>query len=150
LDKLPVCKSYKGYDEIMLTGGEPTLKLELLRDTISDIRKHNPVARIYVYTSNIFFILNILVDWVDGVTLTLHNNRDSSLLQTFESTMPCLDLLINPCAKNIITAHVPKSLRLNVFRGVRVPELRNDWIIKKDIVWIKNCPLPKDEIFMRL
>jgi hypothetical protein len=43
-----------------------------------------------------------------------------------------------------------KSLRLNVFKGVSVPKTWSNWIVKKNMVWIKNCPLPEDEVFMKL
>jgi hypothetical protein len=45
---------------------------------------------------------------------------------------------------------VGKSLRLNVFKGVSLAELNlSCWKVKPNIKWIKNCPLPEDEVFMR-
>jgi hypothetical protein len=44
-----------------------------------------------------------------------------------------------------------KSLRLNVFHGISLKGIDTScWIIKKDMKWIKNCPLPKDEVLKRL
>ena len=42
-------------------------------------------------------------------------------------------------------------MRLNIFHNVDIAKIDLvKWIVKKDITWIKNCPLPKDEVFMRL
>jgi hypothetical protein len=49
-----------------------------------------------------------------------------------------------------------KSFRLNIFREVnlRAPAYHPFheypiWQIKDDMVWIKDCPLPRDEVLMR-
>jgi hypothetical protein len=46
------------------------------------------------------------------------------------------------------------SLRLHIFEGIDISKLDDidlkNWKIKKNIKWIKNCPLPQDEVFMRL
>jgi hypothetical protein len=38
---------------------------------------------------------------------------------------------------------------LNIFKGIETPKVEG-WKIKNNIVWIKNCPLPEDEIFGKL
>ena len=44
-----------------------------------------------------------------------------------------------------------KSLRLNIFKGIPLLLYSNvNWKIKDNIEWMKDCPLPKDEVFMRL
>jgi len=44
------------------------------------------------------------------------------------------------------------SLRLNIFKGIYIPEVvdLSLWKVKKDMEWISNCPLPEDEVFMKL
>ena len=44
-----------------------------------------------------------------------------------------------------------RSLRLNIFKNVKLPnnlDLRY-WNTKLNMEWIKDCPLPKNETFMR-
>ena len=41
------------------------------------------------------------------------------------------------------------SMRLNIFKGVEVGKLELDWIVKDNIVWIKDCPLPEGETLMK-
>ena len=43
-----------------------------------------------------------------------------------------------------------KSLRLNVFKGVDLTGIDlSRWQVKPDIEWIKDCPLPGDEVLKR-
>ena len=132
LDNLPICRSYKEYDEIMITGGEPTLFSIKLEHLIKDIRLVNKSAKIFLYTTQIKRASKFDLD---GITLTLHTYEDVLAFEHFEQFH-----------KNF---KIP-FLRLNVFRGIPVPPHYNNWIVKKDIEWIKNCPLPKDEVFMRI
>ena len=128
LKALPVCEDFSPYKEILLTGGEPLLYPYLTRLIISDIRETSN-SRIFVYTAkvdNLKEALRTLND-LDGMTVTLHTQED---------VKPFLEF-----ARNINYIHY--SLRLNVFKGIvinRVP----GWVIKKNITWIPNCPLPSD------
>ena len=135
LDNLPVCTDYSLYDEIIITGGEPTLRNDLVF-IITEIKKVNPTAKILMYTANCkysVFLSALVMLYLDGITVTLHTKRDLRSFVEFETGLP----------KN------NKSLRLNVFKGVPVPALKHNWIVKSNITWIKNCPLPEDEVFMR-
>lgn len=138
LDKLPVCKSYKGYDEIMITGGEPLLDPLLVERVIENISSTNHKAKIILYTGNPFLLACFAVSIPEislyGITLTLHNNLDAKIFRMFEDKIEIEGA----------------SLRLNVFKGVKIPTLYNPGNVKDNITWIKNCPLPKNEIFMRL
>jgi hypothetical protein len=140
LKNLPIVTSYKGYEKILITGGEPLLTPSLLFLTIESIQEENPSAKIYLYTANvaradlIFAFLAIL----DGVTVTLHEQQD-----VFDF-VKLNDLLLG---QGIIN----KSLRLNVFKGINISYGNLSlWKVKNDIEWIKDCPLPRDEVFMRL
>lgn len=139
LRALPVCDTFKDYECIILTGGEPMLKPQLIKETVEKIRQETN-APIYVYTawSKDPIMLLWLLNFVDGITLTLHTRKD---IEPF--------LWLN----SILTAQFVKgkSLRLNVFSGIDLKDADlSKWVVKKDIKWIKNCPLPKDEVFMRL
>jgi len=140
LDALPVCKDFRGYDEIILTGGEPMLKMELVKRTILKIRKESN-AKIYMYTAAVEQYENFtdLLDLLDGITLTLHEQKDADNFKKLDYIYICGRFWV----------YKLKSLRLNVFEGINFKASIN-WIIKDNIKWIKNCPLPSDEVFMKL
>ena len=49
------------------------------------------------------------------------------------------------------TSFKSKSLRLNIFKGIDYSSIDTSlWDIKDNIEWIKNCPLPKNEVFQKL
>jgi hypothetical protein len=145
LNKLPVITSFKKYDEIILTGGEPLLLDYIVLKTIywRISRSCKKKCKIYLYTAqtkNITKFINVLIEITDGITLTLHEQKD---IPSF--------IKLNKKLNKISNLFKIKSMRLNIFKGV---ELENtdisNWKVKKDIEWIENCPLPKNEIFMRL
>lgn len=138
LAALPECTSYAGYDEVLITGGEPLLRPKLVQDVIWQIRQQNPSTRIYVYTAKLFPVgaaMNIL-RIADGVTVTLHEQSDVGQFGFFNAGLP--EYLI-----------MRRSLRLNVFKGVDLNLNTDGWVVKRDLEWQKDCPLPADEIFMR-
>lgn len=139
LAALPVCKSFVGYDQIMLTGGEPMLQPRLVLDTVERIRKETTTP-IYLYTAyreDPFRLLNVLTK-VDGMTLTLHTKKDVEPFYVLNRLIEKFN-------------YKPKSLRLNVFHGIGLGDIDlSRWQVKKDMRWIKECPLPTDEVFMRL
>lgn len=140
LESIPVVGSFEGYGEIMLTGGEPMLRPGLIIDTIMAIRKQNETAKIYLYTAYLPLQLLFVLTLINGVVVTLHDQSDVDNFMSFDfafSRQP---------------HHSSRSLRLNVFDGVSLADikLKCDWKIKKNIKWIKNCPLPEGEEFKRL
>jgi len=143
LSRLPIVSSYTGYDEIMITGGEPLLELDKLYSTILHIREQNLACKIYVYTAlqpiNIMAIISVL-GYIDGLRFTLHEQLD---VMPFEELVRIIALAT--------TYAQTKSLSVNIFRGIKYNrEKLIGWTIKDNIVWIKDCPLPKGETFMRL
>ena len=137
LNNLPIVTSFKDFDEILITGGEPIIRWKRVIDIIKKIREENKSVKIYMYCALIYHnaLFNKLFPLLDGITLTLHTQEDKEIL--FQEI---------PYFKDI-----KKSLRLNVFKGVDISDLDlSNWKIKENIKWIKNCPLPQDEVFMRL
>jgi len=112
---------------------------ELVEHVIFEIRKVSSVP-IFMYTAKTdspWKLYDLLI-LLDGITVTLHNKDD--VLPFF-----CFKYLLEECRVN------SKSLRLNVFKGVDAGNMRLDgWIVKKDITWIPNCPLPAGEVLMRI
>lgn len=138
LSALPVCTSFSGYEQVILTGGEPLLEPDLVREAVAEIRRQTR-APIYLYTAwrNDPWLLHNILTLVDGVTLTLHTRKDVEPFKAFNKI-----LRVMGCSG--------KSLRLNVFHGVSLgDEDVSAWEVKRDIRWIKDCPLPTDEVFMR-
>ena len=144
VDNLPVCDSYYGYDEIILTGGEPMLYPKKLCAAIHSIRKVTiaPVrVPIYVYTADVTNLLlaQVVAVMSDGLTVTLHEQSDVADFIKFASALD-----EHSAAKGL-------SLRVNVFAGVDLdPDaFPSYWKVKDGIEWIDNCPLPKGEVLMR-
>ncbi len=137
--ELPVCLSYDGYEEVLLTGGEPMLEPEFVEEVIAEIRQVNPKAKVYLYTAKVEDITAAvrLLNKLDGMTVTLHTQGDVDPFAEF--------------VKAVNLYHTYKSLRLNVFKGVDIRHLKDlyKWCVKSEVEWIKNCPLPSDEVFMR-
>lgn len=135
---LPTIDSFEGYDEILITGGEPLLYLKKLRDLILNIKKVTDTP-IYIYTALIVAIPALLHLPIDGYTVTLHDKDDLDKFETLEK-----HIILNRGEYN------KKSMRLNIFKGIEPDIQYKNWKIKKDMVWIKDCPIPDGEEFKRL
>jgi hypothetical protein len=141
LSKLPIADQFNGYDEIMITGGEPLLDVVKTIAIITELHVAT-YAPIFVYTAKLEPASDVLAVLImaDGITVTLHEQND------FDKWLHLDDAL----------AHFPdlfsdKSLRLNIFKNVKIPEGTDlsRWQVKDKIVWIDPCPLPNDEVFMQ-
>lgn len=148
IKSLPVPTSFKDFEEIIITGGEPLLHRIKLLDLVSLIRNET-TAPIILYTAlldNPEFIIQLLyMNMIDGLTITLHENEDKFPLFTF------LGVLMSsfPFTQE-------KTLRINIFEEVELSLLEKAMLlqspfkIKSGIRWITNCSLPNDEVLMRL
>jgi len=138
LDSLPYINTFYGYNKIIITGGEPMLYIEKLKTLIVEIRKQNKKAEIIVYTaktkraSDLIDILYL----VDGLTITLHEKYDIEPFFYFAGWV---------LAKNL----THKLLRVNIFKNVGDVIKLDDWSYKTNIEWIKNCPVPRNEILAK-
>ena len=140
LKNLPIApKSYYEFQQILLTGGEPLIKPEFTERVIREVinRTH---ASVYLYTAKIddIYLVKYLLRFLNGITVTLHDNNDAS------------DFL--KLCKNLFNNDIrDKSLRVNIFKNVNVREEQIPfyWKVKSNIEWIKNCPLPEGEVFMK-
>lgn len=140
LKALPVCEDLTGWNEVIMTGGEPMLVPKRIIDTALAI-PHG--TRILVYTAKIdnpTATLGVL-SMVHGMTITLHDQAD----------VPAFIDLNNLMDKWFMYWMDFRTLRLNVFKGVELPSDLHlgRWAVKRDIEWIPNCPLPRGEVFMR-
>ena len=144
LNNLPVVDDFSKYDEIIITGGEPLdmMTRQATLHLIDYIYTWYKEKTIILYTATGSGILWLFKQTeVNGITYTIHDESE-------------IDNLYDVVEYFNAEAHwYPRiSLRLNVFKGINIPENidLSLWTIKKDIEWIKNCPLPEDEVFMRM
>lgn len=137
LDGLETENDYAKYDQIMLTGGEPMLRPLFVAKVIYEIRVQTS-APIYLYTADVRRpqVVLFLLRYLAGLTITLHEQSDVAAFKAFS-------LFLSDQEKR-------KSLRLNVFAGIDLSRANTvDWIVKRDIEWIHNCPLPENEVFCK-
>jgi hypothetical protein len=85
----------RGYENIVITGGEPLLfpeyTAELITDLFLDARVSkdawaHKTPRIYLYTTLWHPCLNRIYAWLDGVTFTLHSGAGTAELMDFDRT----------------------------------------------------------------
>lgn len=132
------------YDEIFITGGEPLLFYDEVVGFIKALRLITK-AKIYLYTAHIAcgsaMALVDMIKITDGITLTLHEERDWGYFLQFEFA-----------TKDNPEYFEGKSLRLNIFKEVNpdLTKISPKWRVKSDIEWIENCPLPTNEVLMKV
>ena len=138
-EALPRVEAFTGYKSIILTGGEPLLHPDMVRELIRGIRSVcDPDTRLLLYTAKYDINSVSKVLWLlDGMTITLHDQDDVEPFMRLYAWM-----LTGNEAEG-------KSMRLNVFAGIDVPDVTDIFAIKRDIVWKENCPLPEGEVLMR-
>jgi pyruvate-formate lyase-activating enzyme len=132
------------YRMVMITGGEPLLFPVQVLHLCAEIREKSE-AKIILYTALSKVgesLLYLAYNYIDGMTLTLHQQEDVA---------PFL-VLNREFLKFQSTKLKDKLLRLNIFKGITLPKDTDLslWKIKKEIEWIKNCPLPEGEELLRL
>ena len=126
-------KDYSKYDEIYLTGGEPLLYSESLLQLIKYIKQFNKPIFVYTaYTKNINSIIDIIKN-TDGITFTIHKNKDKYFFYKLSRYIVSYGL-------------TDKSLRVNIFNNINIENIPPFWKVKNNIKWIKDCPLPENEV----
>jgi hypothetical protein len=154
LNKLPVCKSYNGYDEIIITGGEPLLKEGLLYSAIGKIPENTPII-LYTAKFDCPYLIRRVTEHISGITVTFHNQLDVYKFYLSMSTVVG-NYGRSPLRNYFHRRKFAGKLRVNVFKGIDwkpliklIPDFNKFWKVKDTITWIKDCPLPDDEVFMR-
>lgn len=145
LDNLPVCKDFSPYDEIYITGGEPMLNPIKVAMFCRDLQQVYPNIKLYMYTAYLNDPNNLinLIYYLDGITLTLHTAQDIAPFYVFEQALK-ENIQGDP------EYFKSKTFYLNIFKEVGHVEPSKIWTrVKKDMVWIENCPLPEGEILMK-
>lgn len=131
----PTIKNFSGYNEVILTGGEPMLKPNLVIEVAKKFLKEDVRTKIYLYTAKVDNLhdMHAVLHYLDGVTITLHKQNDVLPFMFFAQQYRFL------CETY--------SMRLNIFKDIKVPEeFLEGWQVKDNIEWIDNCPVPEDEL----
>jgi hypothetical protein len=140
ISELPVCTSFRGYDEIIFTGGEPMLFPEVTWAAAARARGQAAgLVPIYVYTAlpRAISAIERTLYITDGICLTIHEQGDVADFNTLQRRLGRYEWVRE------------KSMRLNVFRGVTGYSPLPWWKVKEDIVWIRDCSMPEGEVLMR-
>lgn len=124
------------FDALIFTGGEPMMRTDRLWRLIVNI---NFIKPMYLYTAlpctgN---FASLIYRQLTGYTLSIHTQND---IENFLSNQRIIesDLRNTP------------SLRLNIEENVKIPPLDlSKWKVKI-IQMVDSCPLPSDEVLMRL
>lgn len=139
MSTVPHALDFKGYREIILTGGEPLLYPDMVRELTCGIRSiADPDTRVLLYTANYDSNAHSKTLYaLDGMTITLHEQADVEPFMYLYAWMLYTKV------------HIGKTMRLNVFEGITHPNVSDVFSVKSGIRWIKNCPLPEGEVLMR-
>jgi organic radical activating enzyme len=130
--KLITFEQLLDFDEIYITGGEPMLYIEELKNLINILKKSNKTVFLYTALPHPYSDFIEILNMVDGLTLTLHDIADYKLFQAYD---------LNKLVPN------NKQLRLNVFPKIKINS--DVWDVRPKI-WIKDAPLPDGEEFVKL
>lgn len=123
-------------DEIMITGGEPSLltprEFYKILGQIHRVRK--PSARVYLYTA--LYVPWLPLEALDGIQYTLHTT--SSIIDV---------AAVKDLENRFVGLSKDFSSRLRIVKGLQyqvhiTPPL---WSSVKLQEWIPDCPLPRDE-----
>jgi len=126
------------YDEIIITGGEPMLKVNRTILIIKQIKKINPKAKIYLYTALFREEMHDIIKLVDGIQISLHAEADCEDVVGFEKfEHMALDYYHDKTFRAYIEPKVAHRLFIN-------PKVWTRLEIKP---WMEegNCPLPSHE-----
>lgn len=132
------------FDEIIITGGEPLLYPDQLIETILEIRNQSPYSKILLYSAwdgeeDLFMPI---FECIDGLTYTIHEKKD----------VDCFLEIANLYYHRFKDYNL--SLRVNIFSDVHLPENEKElyqfWSIRHGKTFLENCPLPKNETFVKM
>lgn len=125
-----------GFDQVMITGGEPMLFPKRVKQLIQDIRTLNPAASIFLYTALATPALGDIIDIIDGIHFTLHAEVTVQDILDFWRFQGLLE-------------NKTGSYRLYIDSEVRrmIPIVPNLWTRLEVKAWIKEgeCALPENE-----
>lgn len=139
------------YDEIILTGGEPMLIPERAVELIHRLKFEGYKGKLWLYTANSrrlkrHWAVEMLLDEVDGITYTLHYEKDAEKLRRDLADLRRLDQYF---AENPFREERSDRLYIDsrIFDKEYVNSLAHKWAEIKPLEWKENgdCSLPEGE-----
>lgn len=141
--RIPTIEPLQGFDEIMITGGEPMLYPEMTKDIITRLwMQTNRPLKIFLYTATFHPMLKEIASMVNGIHFTLHHPytvQDAFGFQSFQ------DMALNPkfdkCSfRCYIDPTIKEEIRIrpNAWKRLEV----KPWIESGD------CELPENNLFI--
>ncbi len=127
----------RGYDEIMLTGGEPLLEPEKLIEVAWAVLGQNLRAKLYLYTALWTDELPRITGLFDGIHFTLHADPVQRDLDGFQHVQRLAGATPRLSWRCFIDDRVPLDL-LTIH-----PEV---WDRFEHKPWLEDCPLPEDDL----
>jgi pyruvate-formate lyase-activating enzyme len=126
-----------GYEEVLLTGGEPMLAPERVIEFAQEARKYNPNCRIYLYTALCPWnpIMHKVIEAVDGVHFALHAPASDEDIMGFQFM------------QSLAKEYPDKSFRLHFDADLDIPISLNPsvWDRIESKPWLIDCPVPENE-----
>lgn len=147
LKAIPVVDRFD-YDEISITGGEPMLYPDKVAEIADTLRKAAKIVganpKIWLYTSKLNpMTFRMIAKYIDGVCYTPHNAVEVAMFKAVNRML---------LRSEVGVGKEGFSLRLNLFKE-QAKALKKEnlslWKVK-DMVWIKDCPIPEGEDFRRI
>lgn len=140
-------------NEIIITGGEPFLETAGVEKLIKTLRSKGYNKPIYIYTAMFPTTDQVnfwnIVRMVDGITFTIHYESQISDLMTFISYIPIINSLCKEDEhKMSLRLHYDSRISSSLINSPLTAAIMYNWQIKA-FKWIKNCPLPEDEVLCR-
>ena len=83
--KIQNISDIKGYDEIIITGGEPLLDANRTLDLIMEAREYNTGASFYLYTAVFTTGVWRILPWIEGLHYTIHSDASAHDIGQFEN-----------------------------------------------------------------
>lgn len=146
LDDLPVVKNFRGYKQVILTGGEPMLDPRLVAEVALKVKDQNPNCDVILYTAKTDSMRDMLQVWtlLDGITVTLHTDYDYRPFKIMAGIVKGKHWKRISLRLNVVST-VMKRMSWEQVRWLK----KSGWTVKS-MPWKKDCPLPEGEVFKRL
>jgi len=130
----------QGYDQVLITGGEPMLYPARLEEIIKKLRAQAPENKVYLYSALYRPAMHHIVKLVDGIHYTLHHPFRQVDLDKFNRFHTMID------------QYRDKSFRLYIDPRIDwvIPIRPDQWSRVEVKPWMDACPLPEGEVLLEL
>lgn len=125
----------RDFEAIAITGGEPMLYPERVKQVCEKVKIINPNAKIYLYSAQFTPKMWEIVTLVDGIHYSLHEGAGEKEIIDFNSF------------QTLVAFNKEKSFRLYINNRCNPPItiFPNAWKRVEVKPFMENCPLPENE-----